>query len=81
MSRRLLDLPNEILLNVIALVHNADLDNFTSTCKIIRNAAAEALHIHVVIGNVGIDPSLTGFLTLQEITRPGPIQPSCFVIF
>ena len=46
MFHRLLDLPNEILLNVIALVPNADLDNFTSTCKIIRNAAAKALHQH-----------------------------------
>ena len=46
MTRGLLGLPKEILLALIDHTPNADLDSFTSTCKIIRKVAARALHQH-----------------------------------
>ncbi|KAI4229561.1 MAG: hypothetical protein LQ349_006374 [Xanthoria aureola] len=42
----LVALPNEILLEIIHTIANADLDNFTSTCKILRSLAANALGKH-----------------------------------
>lgn len=42
----LVALPNEILLEIIHMIANADLDNFTSTCKILRSLAANTLRKH-----------------------------------
>ncbi|KAL8794055.1 MAG: hypothetical protein Q9195_003355 [Heterodermia aff. obscurata] len=46
MVHRLLGLPNEVLLTIIDHIPNADLDSFTSTCKLVRNVAAHALYQH-----------------------------------
>ncbi|KAI4230244.1 MAG: hypothetical protein L6R36_000209 [Xanthoria steineri] len=42
----LVALPNEILLEIVHTIANADLDNFTSTCKILRSLAANTLRKH-----------------------------------
>ncbi|KAI4247203.1 MAG: hypothetical protein L6R40_001546 [Gallowayella cf. fulva] len=42
----MLDLPNEVLLEIISNVRNADLDSFASTCKVLRTLAAPALREH-----------------------------------
>ena len=42
----LLDLPNEVLFQIINRTRNADLDSFTSTCKLIRKLAASVLQDH-----------------------------------
>ena len=46
MAISLLSFPNEILIHIISRISNADLDNFTSTCKIVRVLAAGALREH-----------------------------------
>ncbi|KAL8644487.1 MAG: hypothetical protein Q9226_007739 [Calogaya cf. arnoldii] len=40
------ELPNEVLLEVIERVTNADIDSFTLTCKTIRSLAAKSLREH-----------------------------------
>lgn len=39
-------LPNEVLLEIIPRIANADLDDFTLTCKIVRSRAASTLREH-----------------------------------
>ena len=46
MACLLLGLPNELLLQIIHSVANADLDSFTSTCKTLRSLADDALRGH-----------------------------------
>ncbi|KAL8673680.1 MAG: hypothetical protein Q9168_001895 [Polycauliona sp. 1 TL-2023] len=46
MSAILDRLPNEVLLEIVSCIFNADLDNFTSTCSIIRRLAANRLREH-----------------------------------
>ena len=46
MALPLLSFPNEILIHIISRIFNADLDNFTSTCKIIRALSAGTLREH-----------------------------------
>lgn len=42
----ILSFPNEILIHIISQISNADLDNFTSTCRIIRALATDTLREH-----------------------------------
>ena len=44
--RQLLDLPSEVILNILEQVSNADLDNFTSTCSLIYHLALKVLQGH-----------------------------------
>ncbi|KAL8748763.1 MAG: hypothetical protein Q9184_007101, partial [Pyrenodesmia sp. 2 TL-2023] len=46
MARSILDLPNEILLQIISQTSNADLDSLTSTCRLVRNLAHDVLRDH-----------------------------------
>lgn len=46
MSIRLLNLPNEVLFQIISVTANADLDNFTLSCKTVRNLGAQTLREH-----------------------------------
>ncbi|KAL9036227.1 MAG: hypothetical protein Q9180_004421 [Flavoplaca navasiana] len=42
----LVQLPAEVLHEIISNVRNADLDNFTATCRIVRSLAAKSLRTH-----------------------------------
>ncbi|KAI4180071.1 MAG: hypothetical protein LQ346_007065 [Caloplaca aetnensis] len=46
MARSILGLPTEILLQIIGGIPNADLDNFTLSCKLFRNVAQNSLRDH-----------------------------------
>ena len=46
MTRFLLDLPNEVLLQIILNIPNEDLDSFASTCKALHSLASDALREH-----------------------------------
>ncbi|KAL8896159.1 MAG: hypothetical protein Q9207_007846 [Kuettlingeria erythrocarpa] len=46
MARSILCLPNEVLLHIIDGIPNADLDNFTSSCKLLHNLAHNVLRAH-----------------------------------
>ncbi len=46
MARSILCLPNEVLLHIIEGIPNADLDSFTSSCKLLHNLAYNVLRDH-----------------------------------
>ncbi|MCJ1377154.1 hypothetical protein MMC17_000246 [Xylographa soralifera] len=46
MISSLLELPNEVLLLIVSVTANADLDNLTSSCKVVRALASNALSKH-----------------------------------
>ncbi|KAL8931151.1 MAG: hypothetical protein Q9208_000255 [Pyrenodesmia sp. 3 TL-2023] len=46
MACSMLDLPNEVLLYIIGQTSNTDLDNLTSTCKLVCNLAHDVLRDH-----------------------------------
>ncbi|KAL8787425.1 MAG: hypothetical protein Q9213_002202 [Squamulea squamosa] len=82
MTSTMIRCPNEILLEIILRIPNADLDNFTSTCKTIRCLAASLIRKHrerkrlyakIVYGDPGRNnPNTTWYhptLMLRDLLR------------